>query len=225
VKEEDAALDKFRKLLGRKGGAPAEVEAIMARAVILHLDLEHPDSSDAERARLLLDGRVTPRGEGSKAWRELVDLVGEAARLRFGRSIESWLGALRDRQIPLLVDRDASHSAYLESQRQAVERYREMLQRRGSYVDLTGVGARLKPIPLAEMDAGIGVRRPESDRSTSGTLLWSLRRLGRAVLTGLTLDQPSTNPPMTFSGPERGVWHPPPPRPCEPSAASLRQEP
>lgn len=182
---EGTALERMRELLKSQGATPAEIHIIVSRAVLLQLHVEETWHEHAERGRLLLDGHVVTKGEGARAWRELVSIAGAAARLRVGHTIEAWLAELRRREVPLTADAEASRSAYLQRRHEAVSRYRETLRYRGERVDLTTLGARLPPIPLSEMDAGIPVRDPTSDERDTHSLLWSFRRRGRVLLTGL----------------------------------------
>jgi hypothetical protein len=51
-------------------------------------------------------------------------------------------------------------------------------------VDLTGLGAKLPPLPLKLIDADITVREPSSDERSRHELLWAFHRRGRVILTG-----------------------------------------
>ena len=179
------AFRKLKDLLRSQGALDSELELILPRALILPLQVEPADHDHSERGRLLLDGHVVKNGFGARAWRELITIAGEAARRRLGYPIDGWLEQLRRRQVPLTADADASRAAFLESRREAVTRYRNLLQRRGSYVDLTSIGLRVPPIALSEMDATIDVRAPEADERDHHDLFWSVRLCGRVVLTGL----------------------------------------
>ena len=179
------ALGRVGDFLRRHGALDRELESIRACAVILPLQAESVDHEHSERGRLLLDGHVVKKGQGTRAWGELLLLAGETARVRSRHPVASWLERLRRRQIPLTADADASRAAYLESRRNAVVGYRQRLERRGSEVDLTSIGLRVPPIPLSDMDASIEVREPEADERDSHDLFWSIRLSGRVVLTGL----------------------------------------
>jgi hypothetical protein len=182
---ERRGVEKVRVLLRAKDASPTEIKTVLNRALVIRLALDRPEQTDADRGRLLLDGRVAREGEGARAWRELVELCGEAARMRLGRPIPAWLDALRRRGVALVADEESSRAARIESRRRALERYKEKLQEEGDYVDLTSVGARLARIPFAEIDGGVGVRDPEDQRADGRDLLWAFRRIGRVVLTGL----------------------------------------
>ncbi len=164
---------------------PHELEAAKASAVFLPLALdEGADSSD--RARLLLDGRVVVAGEGLAAWRHLVRIAGIFARGRSGGAMEDWLQHLRDSEMTLVQDEEASAAARLERRHQAVTAYRKMLCDRGASLDLRSLGADIPPIPFDELDADVKVKVPESDdRDRGRELLWAFRRRGRVLLTGL----------------------------------------
>lgn len=179
------ALNRVGDSLRRHGAQDDEVELICSRAVILSIQAESVEHEHCERGRLLLDGHVAQKGQGARAWRELLLTVGDAARTRVGHRVAGWLEWLRRREVPLTADAVASRAAYLEARHRAVARYRERLEHRGSHVDLTSIGLRVPPIPLSDMDASIEVREPEGDERDSHDLFWSCRLLGRVVLTGL----------------------------------------
>jgi hypothetical protein len=98
--------------------------------------------------------------------------------------MEVWLQHLRDRGVPLVADVNASYAGYLVARQDAVARYRESLMRRGAVVDLNPLGIAVPPIALREMDAGVEFQRPGSDRDPLDPL-WTFRRHGRIVVTGL----------------------------------------
>ena len=179
------ALGRLRTLLGENGAADCELTLVLARAVVLPMHAEYAQHEHAERGRLLLDGHVVRTGVGTRAWRELVHIAGEAACSQLTYSVDGWLEQLRRREVPLATDDSTSRATHLESRREAVERYRLRLQRRGDYVDLTTIGLRVPPIPLCDMDAGIDVRAPDAEDRDSQDLFWSVRLCGRVVLTGL----------------------------------------
>src|SRR5258708_4583757 len=179
------ALDRFAKLLRSVDASSAEVETILSRGVILQLQVETSGHEDADRGRLLLDGHVVVKGQGGRAWRELLLIAGEAARLQLGHSVPAWLAELRKRDIPLTVEAAASRSAYLASRDNALGRYRQGVIERGENVDLTAIGLGIPPIPLSEMDGNIRVYRADEKHGRGDDLLWVLRRRGRITLTGL----------------------------------------
>ena len=179
------ALKRLKALLLEHGASDGDIDVILARAVILPLQVESPQQEHAERGRLLLDGRVVRPGDGARAWRELLGIAGDAACSQLTYSVEGWLEQLRRRHVRLISDDRASRAAYLESRARAVARYRERLQRRGEYVDLTSIGLPIAPIRLREMDVTIDVRTPDADEQDSKDLFWSVRLHGRVVLTGL----------------------------------------
>jgi len=154
------AIGKLRALLVSLGATDEEIAVITRRAVVLRRAVEEDSEEHAELGRLLLDQHVVKKGEGGRAWRELVAIAGRAARLRVGYTTAGWLTELRKCGVPLTADAEASRAAALERRRGVLERYRQKLVRRGETVDLTRVGARLPPIPLADIDAGIDVRDP-----------------------------------------------------------------
>lgn len=183
---EREVVEKLKAMLLNFGASDEEALLVLSRAVFLERRVEEESESDAENGRLLLDGHVVLKGEGGRAWRELVSIAGSAARRRIGYTARGWLQELRMRNVPLTSDAERSVAATLEQQHQAVERYRDRLRELGGMVDLTAVGAKLPPLPLVEMDALVTVRDPhdakERDRSE---LLWAFHRRGRVILTGL----------------------------------------
>ena len=196
---ESRALDWLRRTLLDRGSLDSELELVLSRAVILPLQVGSTGQEHSERGRLLLDGHVVLKDRGAQAWRELVAIAGDAARLRLSYRIAAWLERLRRQQIPLMADSEASRAAYLEKRRTAVARYRKRLQHRGSYVDLTSIGLPLPLIALSEMDATIHVREPQEDERDDHDLLWSFRLRGRVVLTGLPGGGKSTAVSKTVS--------------------------
>jgi hypothetical protein len=184
TKPETDAVTRLRQALFDRGGSPSEADKIMRRAVILQLAVEDPDQTQATRGRLLLDGHVVGRGEGARAWRELLSIAGGAARRRVGHSMEVWLQHLRERGVPLVSNINASHAGYLTARHEAVARYRESLTRRGAVVDLNPLGIAVPPIAFDEMDAGVEFYRSGNDRDPLDPL-WTFRRHGRIVVTGL----------------------------------------
>lgn len=184
TKAETDAITRLRQVLSDQGASPQEVDKIIRRAVILQLTVEDPDQAEATRGRLLLDGHVVSKGEGARAWRELLSIAGDAARLRVGHSMDVWLQHLRERGVPLVADSSASRAGYLTARQDAVTRYRESLTRRGSVVDLNPLGIAVPPIPFEEMDAGVEFQRSGNGRDSLDPL-WTFRRHGRIVVTGL----------------------------------------
>lgn len=185
TEKERTSVEKVRSILGKHGATAIEIDLVLSSAVFIERRVEEQHEEDAEVGRLLLDGHVVETGYGARAWRELISAVGHAARNRLGRSIEGWADELRHRGLPLVADVSGSRAARIENRRRAVLRYRERLFRTGNQVDLTGLGARLHPISLEEMDADLTVRDPSSDERFGHRLLWALRRRGRVILTGL----------------------------------------
>lgn len=181
---ETDAIANLRQVLTDQGASTSEVDEIICRAVILQLTVENSGQREATHGRLLLDGHVVEKGEGARAWRELLSIAGDAARLRGGHSIEVWLQHLRKRGVPLVADIRASRAAYLTARQDAVARYRESLTRRGALVDLNPLGIPVPPIPLEDMDAGVQFYRSGNDRDGHDPF-WTFRRHGRVVVTGL----------------------------------------
>jgi len=185
TRNEREQVEKLEALLREKGASAEEAQLVLSRSVFLERQVEDEHEPDAENGQLLLDGHVVEKGEGGRAWRELVSGAGRAARNRLGHSVDGWLDVLRTCRVPLTADAERSVAAALERQRQAVIRYRERLSERGRMVDLTAVGAQLPPLPLEDLDAEVTVRDPEDREDRAKDLLWAFRRRGRVTLTGL----------------------------------------
>ena len=179
------ALQKLKDIIRSEGAQDTALKIMLSRALVLFLQVEDEGHEHAERGRLLLDGPVVPKGEGARAWRELLLIASEAARSQSGYPVAGWLELLRRRGLRLTAEADASRAANLELRRHAVARYRQRIERRGGLVDLTSIGLRVPRIPLSDMDASIAVREPEADERDSHDLFWSFRLSGRVVLTGL----------------------------------------
>lgn len=182
---EAEAIQRLEGLLQRAGAVASEVDAVLSRGLVLELQVESFGEDHADRGRLLLDGHVVTKGEGGRAWRELLLIAGEAARLRLGYSIADWQSELRRSDLPLVVDATASRSGYLAARYEVLARYRQRLCRLGEYVDLTAIGLGIPPIPLSEIDGHIPVHRVDATDGVGEDLLWALRRRGRITLTGL----------------------------------------
>ena len=181
---ETDAITRLREVLSGHGASLSEVDKILQRAAILQLTVEDPGQTEATRGRLLLDGHVVSQGEGARAWRELLSIAGDAARFRVGHSMEVWLQHLRERGVPLVADVRASRASYLTARQEAVARYRDSLTRRGAMVDLNPLGIAVPPIAFDEMDAGVAFYRSGNNRDSLDPL-WTFRRHGRIVVTGL----------------------------------------
>jgi ribosomal protein L40E len=182
---EKRAVLRLRQVLTGRGASALEIEMIKRRAVILQIAVEEPAEAEAIYGRLLLNGHVVRKGEGPRAWRELLAIAGDAARLRIGHSMEVWLQHLRERGVPLIADVQASRAGYLNARHDVVTRYRNSLTRRGAVVDLNPLGIPVPPIPFAEMDAGVEFYRPGDNPTVGLDPLWTFRRHGRIVVTGL----------------------------------------
>jgi hypothetical protein len=185
TEKENSSVEKVQSVFDKLGATTTEIDLIFRSALFIERRVEEQDDDGAEIGRLLLDGHVVESGYGARAWRELIGAVGRAARNRVGNSVEGWAEELRRRGIPLVSDAAGSRAARVEHRRQAVARYRERLYQSGNQIDLTGLGAKLPPLPIEEMDANLTVRDPDSDDRFGHTLLWAMRRRGRVILTGL----------------------------------------
>jgi hypothetical protein len=181
---ETQAIKRLRVELTNGGASPPEIDVILARAVILLLAVEESSEIEATQGRLLLDGHVVAKDEGARAWRELLSIAGDAARLRVGHSVETWLAHLRERGLPLTADATASRAGYLTAKQNAVTKYREILIRRGAEVDVNGLGIAVPAIAFEEMDADIQFHLPGNDENRVDPF-WAFRRYGRLVAAGL----------------------------------------
>jgi hypothetical protein len=184
--KESEQVHRLKSRIRRLGASNRETSLVLSRAVFIERKVEEDHQADSDRGRLLLDGHVVERGEGGRAWRELVSAAGHAARLRIGHTASGWLDELRGRGVPLTADAERSRAASLERQRQAVERYRERVRAEGETLDLSGLGAPLPLLPLNDLDADVTVRDPHDlKHNGENDLLWAFRRRGRVVLMGL----------------------------------------
>src|SRR5205807_45852 len=66
------AIEQLSNLLRRLGATQDEQSLIIARSIILERSVEEDSDTHAEIGRLLLDGHVVQKGQGGRAWRELV---------------------------------------------------------------------------------------------------------------------------------------------------------
>lgn len=182
---ESESIDRLGLCLREAGATETEVSEVMDRALVVEIRAEDGTDPDAERGRLLLDGRVVAPGRGGECWKALLALVGDAARGPVRRSIPQWLDLLRAQGLELMADGESSLAAHLEARRAAVGRYLDLLRQRGNVVDLAPLGCPVAPISFEDLDAGIQVHERDSDGRSHGDLLWWFRRLGRVLLTGL----------------------------------------
>jgi hypothetical protein len=177
---EQEQLDKIEALTPELTGPQRDV--MLRCAVITQLDVVEEDSPAAAAARALLR-QVVAATQTTSAWRVLVYQAGRVGRLRGGFSVEGWVRLLEQDGIAVLAGptpaREAAQTA------QALDRYRQLLRRRGTYVDLRPLGNDVPPIPLAKMDAEVHASEPGGDSRDKEPLAWSLLRRRRILLTGL----------------------------------------
>lgn len=177
--KEQAELDHLRALLTSLGD---EARAKVLRCASIHvIEVEETDEAGAREAALLLTKFVEP-AHLTSAWQALVRSAGVTARLRGGFDMRGWLDQLRDEGIAIRTE-GGTLATTLESERRAVERYIAAAQRKAATIDLRPLGARLRPIPIEDVDAGVEVH--DADRRGTSPLLWSFLRRGHAILTGL----------------------------------------
>ncbi|MET8354838.1 hypothetical protein [Micromonospora sp. NPDC005206] len=158
-------------------------ESLLKCASLHILSLEEEEQRASREAIRLLDG-VVGRQASVNAWRDLVSLAGKTARLRGGYLMQAWLDLLIGAGYRVLAS-EATAAARLVKLEEARQRYRAMLRKRGSVVDLRPLGATTPPIPLEKVDAKIEAIAPGEDGRDSRDLLWAFIRRGRMVLTGL----------------------------------------
>lgn len=151
-------------------------------AVITKLEVVEEDSTTTAAARALLR-QVVEATQTSRAWRVLVHHAGRVGRLRGGFAVEGWVRLLEQDGIEVLAGSTPAREAALMAQ--SLDRYREQIRRRGTYVDLRPLGSDVAPIPLAEMDAEVNCSEPGGDTRDTEPLAWSLLRRRRILLTGL----------------------------------------
>lgn len=175
----------FAKLSALLGGLPGDQrDRLLTSALILGLDVERDDSTRAVVAQQELEAGVVEAGHGLVAWQALCDACRRRAAQRRGFDLDDALQVLRNREVPLVADRDGVASAQRLAEQAAISIYRQRVNARGSSLDLTGLGLALPDIPLAEADAVTRVARSDG-QPTERQLTWSLRRHGRLLLTGL----------------------------------------
>lgn len=172
--------DQLDRLLGLLTDLDADQRSrLLAAAHIVHLDVEEQSHPNAVAGRLALV-RVVAEGQTSTAWTQLLELAGEASRLRRGNDLGGWLQQLAA-HVPLLDD----GGALLVRRNQVRGRYLDAVRAFGRFVDLRQVGAQLPRTPLDALDAEIRVTIDQSGGRNTQHLRWAFLRRGRVVLTGL----------------------------------------
>lgn len=177
--KETAELDHLRGLLSSLD--PREQDLILKCASIHVLEVEEPVDAGAREAALLLAQFVEPV-DLARGWRALVRVAGVTARLRGGFDMRGWLAQLRDEGVTIR-SAGGTPAARLEAEQQAVLRYIAATERKAACIDLRPLGARIPPLPIDVIDAGVEVH--DADRRGKSPLWWSFLRRRRAVLTGL----------------------------------------
>jgi hypothetical protein len=176
---EAAELQHLRGLLGSL--EEGDQEKVFKCASIHVLEAEEPEDAGAREAAVLLAQFVEP-ADVARSWRALVRVAGATARLRGGFDMRGWLGQLRDEGVTIRTS-GGTPAARLESEEQAVIRYIAAVERKAARIDLRPLGARIPPLPIDVIDAGVEVY--DGDRRGKSPLLWSFLRRRRAILTGL----------------------------------------
>ncbi len=177
--KETVELDHLRGLLGALDAR--EQEKVLKCASIHVLEAEEPEDAGAREAALLLAHFLEPDAV-ARGWRALVRVAGVTARLRGGFDMRGWLGQLRDEGVTIRND-GGTPAARLEAEQQAALRFIAATERNAATIDLRPLGARIPPLPIEVIDAGVEVH--DADRRGKSPLLWSFLRRRRAILTGL----------------------------------------
>lgn len=186
TKTEHESVRKIEAVLLGLGASGEEIATISKACVLFEYRAEDLADYDSQIGSLLLDGTVVKKGQGVQAWRILKAQAGHVASKRMTLELEGWLRYLVDAELDLVADERASWSSLQVLRQQALQGYLDRLIERGRSVNLSGLGIRLPPMPLDEIDLALTVRDHESDDDRSSEeLLWALRRRGRAILTGL----------------------------------------
>jgi hypothetical protein len=191
------ALDRLDALLAPL--TALQRSQVLDAAVIWELRVEEASESGAREAIQYL--RLAGFGSdlvARQAWVHLRSTADMLARRRGGYDLTHWLNDLRGAGLviePSAADRTDSETGAvpagrLERRGAACERYLDRLVREANQLDLSPLGARLPPLQLDDIDAGVQVassspdiQDSRGDRDTRD-LLWGLMRRHRVVLTG-----------------------------------------
>lgn len=179
---EERSYAKLASLLSHLDGEAKQ--RLLQSAVLLGLDVESDQATDAKQAQQMLENGVVPPGYGALAWRAIGDACRRRSAVRRGFDLEDLLAILRAANVPLTTDRTGVASARRAARDKAADAYRAQVARRGEELDLAGLGAQLPPVPLAGADADTRVRKTSSTKPSERQLTWSIRRHGRLLLTG-----------------------------------------
>lgn len=177
-REQEKALRLLDKHLS--GLSAEQRDAVRRCASIQVLSL----GNGANHARSALV-HVVPPTDTNKAWRALVEAVGRTTRIRGGHGMASWLEELRRSPEVAVTPSAGTAAAWLEQREGAICRHADGLRARRDTVDLRVLGAEVRPISLAAIDAGVKVVHQDGDDREGLRLLWAFLRHGRSVLTGL----------------------------------------
>lgn len=175
------ALEKLRKLLFPL--PPAERDALLLCVRFWIEDARTGSAAGLAQANLR---DVVVSGAERPGWNALLAIVSRGAALRVGYTADGLRDELRSHDVELRGDAPGTPGAT----RAAEVRYRGWLERRGTTLTFSGLGATLPALELAGADAGILVTEgapatPDEDGSWAGELHWWARRRRRVLLTGL----------------------------------------
>ena len=189
-RDERNALDKLTGWLGDVSEASRDL--ILDCATIWIADLEDSDGLEAQLGQALLEPGVVEIDLGSRAWRALREEARELGRQRYGATLDDLIHVLKAVPLELTADGEGYASARAEQRRIVVDAYRERVKFRGEMLDLRGLGAKLPPLPLEQIDARVAITADSPEHEHDDTnqemhvrLPWALRRRGRALLVGL----------------------------------------
>lgn len=177
---EQAALQKLTDRLDERLDNVLQREAVLDALHLWKTDPTQGDGHAALAARL--EGAVCATGAGQQAARELTELVRELARTRSGEDAIGLVAALAARDVPLSATANRVGPTAAVA---ALLRHRQRVVGAGTTLGLFGaVPPALADLPLADVDAGVQVDRPDDERRVGHDLVPTLRRRGRALLVG-----------------------------------------
>lgn len=184
---EQAALCRLRALLNDL--STDQIDHFLRSTHILILNLDPDGQGDAGVAEALLDGPVVQNKQGRRAWLALSHFASELAIMRAGAQMKDWLDALRGAGLTLVVDSQKSAASRFEATRLAELRYRQVVEMRGSSIDLRGLGCKLPPFSTEECAFRVRVATSSGldarSESLGRGLVGAIRRRGRVLLLGL----------------------------------------
>ncbi|MFD4676462.1 NACHT domain-containing protein [Lentzea sp. NPDC058450] len=176
-------VEHVKELLTEHG--VADPGQVLRCAFIWKLAVEEPRHKDAEIGISYLQQVVDGKAQlAETAWTQLVDVVGEVARLRGGLDLAGWHAELRKKVVEFTIV-GSTPAARFERTSQVLDRYRERVRRDGAWLQLLPLGAKIGRIRVDDADARIPVALNPDDHRETSKLLWAFLRRSRMVLTGL----------------------------------------